>query len=203
MKYNVISIRKKMLTSTAIFMIVAFSIMSISSHFSYQTSVSAQTVIEQVTNDTQEQPLNKLDCISLGKTLDGIPVPNGNICDVVIVRNSPQIIGHDGLVMNEFTLMNSVIEFKAINTTSPSSFPSSSSSSQNVYVMGDFALLESEMNPVLQTITKAEWNVTGIHNHMIMESPKTTFMHWTAQGDINTIIGQIKLALGQTSILGP
>lgn len=69
--------------------------------------------------------------------------------------------------------------------------------------MGDFALLESEMNPVLQVLTEAGWTVTGIHNHMILESPKTSFMHWETQGDLNTIIGQIKNALAQTSIQGP
>jgi hypothetical protein len=130
----------------------------------------------------------------LGRTLGGISVPSGNVCDVVLVRKSPEIMGHNGLVMNKFTLMNSVIEFMASNT---------SSSNQSVYVMGDFALLESEMNPVLQILTNAGWTVTGIHNHMILESPKTTFMHWETQGDLNTIIGQIKDALAKTSIQGP
>jgi hypothetical protein len=101
--------------------------------------------------------------------------------------------------MNKFTLMNSVIEFMATNTTSSSQSPSN----QSVYVVGDFALLESEMNPVLQILTNAGWTVTGIHNHMILESPKTTFMHWETQGDLNTIIGQIKDALAKTSIQGP
>ncbi len=191
--------KNKILTSIAVFMIAAFSIMSLSPYFSHQTSVEAQQTTNPTTNATQQQPLNKLDCTGLGKTLGGIPIPNGNVCDVVVVRNSPQIIGHDGLAMNEFTLMNSVIEFRPTNTTSSSP----STSNQSVYVMGDFALLESEMNPVLQTLTQAGWNVTGIHNHMILESPKTTFMHWTTQGDINEIIGQTKDALAKTSIQGP
>lgn len=199
MKQKTLANKSKILASIAVFMIVAFSIMSLPPYLSHQTSVAAQQVTNPATNGTQQQPINKLDCPGLGKTLGGIPVPNGNVCDVVVVRNSPQIIGNDGLVLNEFTLMNSVIEFRATNTTSSSQSPSN----QSVYVMGDFALLESEMNPVLQTLTKAKWNVTGIHNHMILESPKTTFLHWTAQGDLNTIIGQTKDALAQTSIQGP
>jgi hypothetical protein len=131
--------------------------------------------------------------------LGGISVPSDNVCDVVVVRKSPEILGHNGSVMNKFTLMNSVIEFMATNTTSSSQSPSN----QSVYVVGDFALLESEMNPVLQILTNAGWTVTGIHNHMILESPKTTFMHWETQGDLNTIIGQIKDALAKTSIQGP
>jgi hypothetical protein len=131
--------------------------------------------------------------------LGGISVPSDNVCDVVVVRKSPEILGHNGSVMNKFTLMNSVIEFMAANTTSSSQSPSN----QSVYVVGDFALLESEMNPVLQILTNAGWTVTGIHNHMILESPKTTFMHWETQGDLNTIIGQIKDALAKASIQGP
>jgi hypothetical protein len=38
---------------------------------------------------------------------------------------------------------------------------------------------------------------------MMLESPKTTFMHWETQGDLNTIIGQIRDALAKTSIQGP
>lgn len=52
-------------------------------------------------------------------------------------------MGDNGLDLNKFTLMNSVIEFMPTNTTSSTSTPSN----QSMYVMGDFALLESEMNP--------------------------------------------------------
>ena len=139
-----------------------------------------------------------LDCSALGNTIGGIPVPNGNVCDVVVVRKSPQIMGHNGLLMNQFTLMNSVLEFMPMVAGMTNA--SSSTSNQSAYVMGDFALLESEMNPVLQTIKQAGWTVTGIHNHMILEYPKTSFMHWETQGNLNTIISQINEALAKTSI---
>jgi Domain of Unknown Function (DUF1259) len=160
-----------------------------------------QSHSHQLLAAAQPQQPENLDCPGLGQTLGGIPVPSGNVCDVVLVRKSPEVMGHNGLVMNKFTLMNSVLEFMAANTTNTTS--SQSSSNQNVYVMGDFALLESEMNPVLQVLTNSGWTVTGVHNHMILESPKTTFMHWETQGDLNTIIGQVKDALAKTSIQGP
>ena len=175
----------------AVITVAAFSVASLQ-YFSQQALVVAQPATNPAINITQQCPV-------IGKTLGGISVPSGNVCDVVVVRQTPEITGHNGLVLNKFTLMNSVIEFMATNTTSSSQ----STANQNVYVMGDFALLESEMNPVLQTITKSGWTVTGIHNHMILESPKTTFVHWETQGDLNAIIGQIKDALAQTSIQGP
>jgi hypothetical protein len=183
--------------------------------FSHQILIAAQPVVNPAANKTMNTAgpqgnmssstsmgtatATKLDCPTLGKTLGGIPVPNGNVCDVVVVRKSPQIMGHNGMVMNKFTLMNSVLEFMPVQGNA-TSMAASTSANPNVYVMGDFALLESEMNPVLQSITKAGWTVTGIHNHMILESPKTSFMHWETQGNLNTIVGQIKDALAQTSI---
>jgi hypothetical protein len=182
------SLTSKIAIPIAAVMIAAFSITSIQPYFSHQTLAAAQPAI----NMTQQ-------CPRIGQTLGGVAVPSGSVCDVVVVRKTPEIMGHNGLVLNKFTLMNSVMEFMATNTTSSSQ----SSSNQTVYVMGDFALLEPEMNPVLRVLTEAGWTVTGIHNHMILESPKTTFMHWETQGDLNTIVGQIKNALAQTSIQGP
>jgi len=179
------------LAITFVIFIVVSSVGLLQLHSSHQTSSSAQP----------QQQTNSLDCPGLGQTLGGVSVPSGNVCDVVLVRKSPEIMGHNGLVMNKFTLMNSVIEFMAANATNTTS--SRSPTDQNVYVMGDFALLESEMNPVLQVLTNAGWTVTGVHNHMMLESPKTTFMHWETQGDLNTIIGQIKNALAQTTIQSP
>jgi hypothetical protein len=177
-----------MLNKIAIPVAARYAASSITLMSTHQTIAVAQPAM----NMTQQ-------CPGLGQSLGGISVPSGSVCDVVVVRKTPQIMGHDGSVLNKFTLMNSVMEFTAANTTSSSQSPSN----QTVYVMGDFALLESEMNPVLRVLTNAGWTVTGIHNHMILESPKTTFMHWETQGDLNTIVGQIKNALAQTSIQGP
>jgi hypothetical protein len=76
------------------------------------------------------------------------------------------------MLMNEFTLMNSVLEFRPVVAGVTNTSSTSSASNQNVYVMGDFALLE-----VLQIVKQAGWTVTGVHNQMILESPKTSFMH--------------------------
>ena len=53
------------------------------------------------------------------------------------------IRGSDGMSLNQFTLMNSVLEF-----TKPGG------SANDVDVMGDFALLETERNPVLDPIAR-------------------------------------------------
>jgi len=129
-------------------------------------------------------------CSGLAGQIGGLAIPNGDVCDVVVVRKAP-IIVMNGMNLNKFTLMNSVIEFMK-----PSSTP------DQAFVMGDFALLETEMNPVLDLLTQYHWTITGIHNHMILESPKTTFMHWEVTGNVNTIVTQINNALAKTSIKG-
>jgi Domain of Unknown Function (DUF1259) len=178
----------------AICLVVLF-LMPSSQHY-----LSAQD--EPTKSTTFQESTEKLDCTSLGKTIGGIPVPNGNVCDVVVVRESPQIIGHNGLVMNKFALMNSVLEFMPVQSNSTSPTENSSQTNQSVYVMGDFALIEPEMNPVLKSIADAGWTTTGVHNHMILESPKATFMHWETSGDLNTVVTQIKETLALTSIQG-
>jgi hypothetical protein len=166
-----------------------------------------ETLTDSTTNITSSTTLimdnGTLDCQAIATELGGIGVPSGNVCDVVVVRQAPQVTGHNGLNLNQFTLMNSVLEFLVMpaNATT-SSGNSTTSASEQVYVMGDFALLETEMNDVLSVVKENAWTVTGIHNHMINETPKTTFMHWEAQGDINEIIDQANEAFNETSIKG-
>jgi hypothetical protein len=160
-----------------------------------------------------------IDCEAVASELGGIAVPNGDVCDVVVVRQSPTVIGHNNMTMNQFTLMNSVLEFTIANTTMNADNSTNGNSDifdnstngnstngnateHTVYVMGDFALLETEMNSVLQVVTGNNWTVTGVHNHMINETPKMSFLHWEVAGDIDTIIESANEAFEATSIKG-
>jgi hypothetical protein len=174
---------------------------------SLQTIGDNETLTDSSMNITSSATLimnnGTLDCQAIATELGGIGVPSGNVCDVVVVRQAPQVTGHNGLNLNQFTLMNSVLEFLVMpaNATTSSS-NSTTTASEQVYVMGDFALLENEMNDVLSVVKENAWTVTGIHNHMINETPKTTFMHWETQGNINEIADQANEAFNETSIKG-
>ena len=134
-----------------------------------------------------------LDCKKIALQLGGKPVSNGKVCDVIVIRHNPQILSMNKINLNQFSLMNSVIEFVTSHNTL-------SNNSTQVYAMGDFALLETEMNDVLSVVTNNGWTVTGIHNHMINETPKTIMMHWEVQGNINKIIDQANEAFAKTAI---
>jgi Domain of Unknown Function (DUF1259) len=167
---------------------------------------SVDSTISTTSSTTLIMDNGTLDCQAIATELGGIGVPSGNVCDVVVVRQAPQVTGHNGLNLNQFTLMNSVLEFLVMpanaTTSSGNSTTTTTSASEQVYVMGDFALLETEMNNVLSVVKANAWTVTGIHNHMINEMPKTTFMHWEAQGNINEIVDQANQAFAETSIKG-
>src|ERR671924_654717 len=107
-----------------------------------------ETLTDSTTNMTSSATLimdnGTLDCQAIATELGGIGVPSGNVCDVVVVRQAPQVTGHNGLNLNQFTLMNSVIEFLVMpaneTTSSGNSITTTTSASEQVYVMGDFAL---------------------------------------------------------------
>ncbi|MEO8399466.1 MAG: DUF1259 domain-containing protein [Ignavibacteriaceae bacterium] len=65
-------------------------------------------------------------------------------------------------------------------------------------VMGDMVLLESELGPVLKSIEKNNFSVTAIHNHLIKESPKVMYLHYSAEGDPADLAQKLKDILSKT-----
>jgi hypothetical protein len=168
-----------------------------------------------------------LNCQSIASAIGGIVVPNpSKICDMLILRQSPVIMGPGNMNMNKFSTANSIVEVAALsdlmtktsqgggsggasaaggggssssNNASTSGASSGSASSnmntKRVFVMGEFALLESQLVPMVKAAVGSNWTIAAVHNHMVLEKPKMIFVHWSAQGDLNTITRQIKNVL--------
>ncbi len=66
-------------------------------------------------------------------------------------------------------------------------------------VMGDLALLESEVNSVISALQEANVNVTALHNHFVREQPRIMFMHIEAMGKATQFARAIKNALSKTA----
>jgi hypothetical protein len=167
-------------------------------------SVIAQT---NLSSDNATTPTsNALDCSMIPSKIEAeavsIPNPNREVCDIIIMRDSPQIKGHNGTILNKFLAINSLIEITPVSPNMMGEIKTTPQSSSNpkVIAMGEFALLETELKPVLKAIARSDWNITAVHNHPILEKPSMIFVHWDALGDLNTIINQTKGALVQTSI---
>ena len=179
-------------------------------------------------NDTQQQltttagaaaepnSTSSTDCKSIASQIgsNAFPIqnPDPEICDISIIRNSPQIVDQDGTILNKFLVANTLVEIMGHSNVATSSGNSSNSSSnngtgstlnassaesnrQNVVAMVELALLQTELKPVLNLISKTNWTIVAIHNHALLENPDTIFVHADAKGTLANIIFPIKEVL--------
>ena len=65
-------------------------------------------------------------------------------------------------------------------------------------VMGDFVLLEKEINPVISALTEADIHVTALHNHFVGEQPRVMFMHIHGMGHAKALAQGVRNALDKT-----
>src|SRR5262249_31953890 len=71
-------------------------------------------------------------------------------------------------------------------------------SDEKAVVDGDFAMLESELQPVLKALRAGNIDVVAIHNHMTNESPRILFLHCFGVGPSEKLADTLKAALAQT-----
>jgi len=158
------------------------------------TSLNASNAT--TSNNTMSSSNNKLDCSAIASNIGGKVIPNPDVCDVLIIRQAPQIKGgpSSNISLNKFSAINSLIEFVASSSSS-----TSEGNQQMVFAMGEFGLLEPQLAPMVKAAGNSNWTISAIHNHMVLEHPKMVFMHWSVQGNLNTIENQIKNALAAVS----
>lgn len=68
---------------------------------------------------------------------------------------------------------------------------------ENAIVDGDFAVTESELQPVLKSLRAAGINIVAIHSHMTDEEPRILFFHYWGRGSAKILAEAIKSALLQ------
>lgn len=179
-------------------------------------------VAQQFTfNPTSLPPTNIEQCVEYAKILVGKAIPDYNMCDLVVYRQAPVVARTDGMVMNNFSGMGHYIELipaaqflndtqefgggttanaSATNGTTPAATANTTNTNNTTVVaFGEFALIDPEVVPVNEVLDKYNWTVTTIHNHMLDESPKLLFMHWTVTGNPDEIVQQAREAIMQTS----
>jgi hypothetical protein len=65
-------------------------------------------------------------------------------------------------------------------------------------ITGDFVLLGSEVNPVIEALQQNGIEVTALHSHMLNESPRLFFMHFWAVDDAIRLARGLRAALDKT-----
>ncbi len=66
-------------------------------------------------------------------------------------------------------------------------------------ITGDFALIGSEVPDVVRTLRSNGIDVTAIHNHMLTEEPRITFLHFWANDDALKLAKGLRAALDKTA----
>jgi hypothetical protein len=62
-------------------------------------------------------------------------------------------------------------------------------------VVGDFAVLENELQTVLKTLRGANINIVAIHQHMTGENPRMIFLHYYGRGKALALAQGVKAAI--------
>ena len=66
-------------------------------------------------------------------------------------------------------------------------------------ITGDFVLIDKEVNAVAKTLRQHGVDVTAIHNHALMDTPRLFYMHFWANDDPTKLAQALKAALDQTN----
>jgi hypothetical protein len=79
-----------------------------------------------------------------------------------------------------------------------------SGSDANASVMGDLVLTQAEIAPVMAKLRGAQFEITGVHNHLLNEMPHVMYMHYMGHGTAEDIAKSLRDALAQSKTpLGP
>jgi Domain of Unknown Function (DUF1259) len=70
-----------------------------------------------------------------------------------------------------------------------------SGSDENATVMGDLVLLETEVDPVMDKLRSAGFEITAVHNHLMNETPHVLYMHYMGHGPATQFATSLKAAL--------
>jgi len=158
----------------------------------------------------KSRPANEPEkCAALASVVKGKAVPDYNLCDIVVYRQAPPIVRNDGIVLNNFSVLGHYIEMvpAVVNNTgvfnskgTSSNQTSSPQKQDNLKVaFGEWSVIDEEVVPVQKIMQKYNWTQTALHHHMLNESPKILFLHWSVTGDANELIKQAKEIIMQTS----
>src|SRR5207253_4665576 len=66
-------------------------------------------------------------------------------------------------------------------------------------ITGDFVLVDKEVNAVARTLRQHGIDVTAIHNHGLMDSPRLFYMHFWAVDAPAKLAQALRAALDQTN----
>lgn len=67
-------------------------------------------------------------------------------------------------------------------------------------ITGDFVLIASEVNPMIQALRENGIEVTALHSHMLTENPRLFFMHFWANDDALKLARGLRAGLDKVNV---
>jgi Domain of Unknown Function (DUF1259) len=130
-------------------------------------------------------PAIPLDTAALDKTLGQTGKVNGGVYQYSIPR--AEMIMVDRITIPATMGTSIAINFQPTHTGKAA-------------ITGDFVLIGSEVNPVLQALRAHGIEVTAIHNHMLEDHPRLFYMHFWADDDAGKLATGLKAALDKVNL---
>ena len=136
----------------------------------------------------------------------GVPVPTADIDPVNTQLDTEKIaaaLGHRGdlsggvykVTIGRTARMHG---HEVGSTMGVNTWAAFSGSNERAVVDGDFAMLESELQPVLKALRHAGILIVAIHQHMTGEEPRIVFLHYWGVGPVEELARGLRSALEQT-----
>ena len=86
------------------------------------------------------------------------------------------------------------------NTMGVNTWAAFSGTNDQAVVDGDFAMTESELQPVLKALRHADIQIVAIHQHMTGEEPRIMFLHYWGIGRAEDLARGLRAGLDQTQV---
>jgi len=134
---------------------------------------------------TSPAPALGLDTVQIAQALGAHGKANGGVYQVSVPRAAAVLL--DSVEVPPAMGVATAINFQAIGAT-------------RAAATGDFVLVASEVNPVLRTLRANGIAVTGLHSHLLNETPRLFFMHFWGEGDALRVARGLRAALDQMDI---
>lgn len=136
----------------------------------------------------------------------GVPLPAADVDPAATQLDTDAIataLGHHGdlaggvykVTIGRTTRMHGEVVGSTMGVNTWAAF---SGSNERAVVDGDFAMLESELQPVLKALRRAGILIVAIHQHMTGEEPRILFLHYWGVGPATDLARGLRSALDQT-----
>jgi hypothetical protein len=129
---------------------------------------------------TAPPPALDIDTAAIAKALGHSGKANGGVYQVSIPR--PEKIQDHGMEVPPSMGVATAINIQGTG-------------SGRAVATGDFVLLASEVNPAIRALRSHNIVVTGLHSHLLSESPRLLFMHFWADDELAKVTSGLRAAI--------